>query len=367
MHTPREGRSDLTLPTFHDGARTNATNRRVRELISAVKKGNLIPKPEFQRRLVWANKDRVSFLETVLMNLPFPEIYVCAGEVNTETAEGTELLVDGQQRVTALIDYFDASEALKLGDMIPSYNDLKEDRRRAFLDYQVVVRDLGDIPTALVREVFQRINLTRYGLNAMELANARYDGAIKKFADRIAEHDFYSSHVVFRASDIKRMGDTSFQLSLIVTMHTGYFDDSKLHAQYLERYNDEFELADEYEKRLTGVFKFIDGLDLANKSRWWKKADLFSLIIELDRCFESGVKLSAAKLKKLLVQFEDDAKGVKQFNTSKSLADKRQSAIADYLYAAAQGSNHRKSRISRGTVIKTWLIDKAIEKEATSA
>lgn len=47
-----------------------------------------------------------AFIETVLLNYPFPEVYVAAGEVDVETCEGKELLVDGQQRVTTLRQYF---------------------------------------------------------------------------------------------------------------------------------------------------------------------------------------------------------------------------------------------------------------------
>ena len=69
---------------------TSATNRRVREIISAVKAGTLVSRPDFQRKLVWTNRDKLLFLDTLLEHFPFPEIYVCAGEVNTETAQGTE-------------------------------------------------------------------------------------------------------------------------------------------------------------------------------------------------------------------------------------------------------------------------------------
>jgi uncharacterized protein with ParB-like and HNH nuclease domain len=63
---------------------------------------SLCPRPEFQRRLVWNNKDRVAFIETVVLGYPFPEIYVAAGDVNVESGEANEMLVDGQQRITTL-------------------------------------------------------------------------------------------------------------------------------------------------------------------------------------------------------------------------------------------------------------------------
>jgi uncharacterized protein with ParB-like and HNH nuclease domain len=62
---------------------------------------------------VWTNKDKVRFLETVLNEYPFPEIYIAAGDVDLETGKGTELLVDGQQRITTLYQYFNGSDELR--------------------------------------------------------------------------------------------------------------------------------------------------------------------------------------------------------------------------------------------------------------
>src|SRR3990172_479619 len=149
--------------------KTTATNRKIRELLTSLREQRLIPRPDFQRRLVWSNKDKSAFLETVLLNYPFPEIYVAAGEVDVDTGIGTELLVDGQQRVTTLQQYFNASPDLILNDNIKPYNELARDDKEAFLQYDVVVRDLGSVDIELVRNIFQKINATCCALNAMEI------------------------------------------------------------------------------------------------------------------------------------------------------------------------------------------------------
>src|SRR4051794_39214933 len=119
--------------------KTTATNRKVRELLTQLRDGKLKPRPEFQRRLVWSNKDKLSFLDTVLNNYPFPEIYVAAGDVDVETGEGTELLVDGQQRITTLFEYFSGAPTLKLSSNVQAYGKLPKERKEAFLQYDVVV------------------------------------------------------------------------------------------------------------------------------------------------------------------------------------------------------------------------------------
>jgi uncharacterized protein with ParB-like and HNH nuclease domain len=170
--------------------RTTATNRKLRLLLTAIRDKTLVPRPEFQRRLVWSNKHKVAFLETVLLEYPFPEIYVAAGDVNSDTGEGIEMLVDGQQRISTLLQYFMGSDELKLTDEIQPYVELPQEKKIRFLEYDVVVRDLGNLSIANIKEVFQRINSTDYALNAMEIHNARYEGAFKKFAEEIAAQDF---------------------------------------------------------------------------------------------------------------------------------------------------------------------------------
>lgn len=167
--------------------KTSGTNRRLRLLLSAIKDGSLIPRPDFQRRLVWTNKHKEEFIRTVLQQYPFPEIYIAAGDVDTETGKGTELLVDGQQRLTTLLQYFSGSSDLRLGTLCP-YNGLSQDDKIQFLEYEVVVRDLGKKSIEDIKEVFKRINSTKYSLNAMEIHNARFDGALKQFAEKISKH-----------------------------------------------------------------------------------------------------------------------------------------------------------------------------------
>src|SRR6266581_6700156 len=78
-----------------------------------------------------------------------------------------------------------------------SGNESREEKE-AFLQYDVVVRDMGRVEIDQIREVFRRINATRYALNAMEIHNARYEGEYKRFAESVAQKDFFDRHRVFR-------------------------------------------------------------------------------------------------------------------------------------------------------------------------
>jgi uncharacterized protein with ParB-like and HNH nuclease domain len=99
--------------------KTAATNRKIRDVIQAVREGKLLPRAEFQRRLVWSRADKNHFIDTILRNYPFPEIYFADGDVDLNTGEGTQMLVDGLQRVSTIIQYFEGDPGLKLTTVPP--------------------------------------------------------------------------------------------------------------------------------------------------------------------------------------------------------------------------------------------------------
>ena len=172
--------------------KTSATNKKVRELIQAVRQGKLTPRPEFQRRLVWSRDDKNHFIDTILRGYPFPEIYFADGDVDLETGEGAQLLVDGLQRVSTIIQYFEGDSDLKL-TTVPPYRELTENDKKAFLQYDVAVRDLGNVGRDEIIEVFKRLNATQYSLLDIEVNNAVYAGALKKYSERLAAEPFLKS------------------------------------------------------------------------------------------------------------------------------------------------------------------------------
>jgi hypothetical protein len=330
--------------------KTSPTNKKVRELITMVKEQKLAPRPEFQRRLVWSREDKNHFLDSVLRGFPFPEIYFAEGEVNLETGEGTQLLVDGLQRVSTLIQYFEDSPELKLTS-VPPYRLLGEVQKREFLQYDVTVRDLGSITKEEVIEVFQRLNATKYSLLDIEINNAVYAGALKSFCERMAAHPFFAAHDIFNATDYKRMGDLRFLVSIVGTMLTGYFNRDDSFEELLDRYNDEFPDAGYIESRLNTVFDFIEECGFPKRSRIWKKADLFTIIIELDSAFEHDVKFQPVEIVERLMHFYEIVDNDSGHNK----------ITQTYYKAALQASNDRINRIRRGVAIFHLLAGKPAE------
>lgn len=329
---------------------TSASNRRLRVLLTAIGNGTLIPQPEFQRRLVWINKDKAEFIRTVLEGYPFPEIYIAAGKVDTKTGEGAEMLVDGQQRITTLYQYFKDSADLRLPVGLPRYSKLTEEQQVAFLEYKVVVRDLGNMTIDQIKQVFQRINSTSYGLNAMEIHNARYGGEFKKLSEQIAQFEFFEENRIFTSTDVKRMNDTMYCASLVATAMSTYFNRDSEIETYLEQFNEEVPNKQEILSNFESAIEFIERLNFPPKSRIYKKADFFTLFIEIYKLIiNAGVPLRVVKTRHNLETFLNLVDAVGTGGVTGNADAER------YYKAALQASNDRSNRIIRGDIINKVL------------
>ena len=330
--------------------KTSATNKKIRNLLTDIRNETLIPRPEFQRRLVWSENHKNAFIQTVLDGYPFPEVYIAAGMVDPDTGEGTEMLVDGQQRLTTLKQYFEGSSDLKLSKEITPYSDLTDEEKVNFLEYEVVIRDLGQKSIDEIKEIFQRINSTNYSLNAMEIHNARFDGEIKQFADRLSQNSFFEEHKVFSATDVRRMKDVSYVLSLVITVMSAYFNLESEFESNLFQYNDEFEEKARLEDEFRRVFDFIDKCELSQKSRAWRKSDLFTLIVEIHRAiFREEKDIKPADVGIRLIEFYELVDRVAKAEEGISVENGR---LQEYYKAALQGTNSRTNRIRRGKIIQ---------------
>jgi hypothetical protein len=328
---------------------TTATNKKIWELLTAIKNKTLIPTPAFQRRLVWTDKDKQGFLDTVLKGYPFPEIYVATGEVDLTTGQGIDLLVDGQQRITTLNQYFTDSNQIRLGKDIPPYSKLSDEQKHHFLQYDVVMRSLGRLSQDEIKEIFKRINATGYSLNAMEVHNSRYDGEFKQFAEKIAGLPFFDEHKIFSNEEVKRMRDTNFTLTVIISIMSAYFTRDDEVESYLEQYNDEFPLKDELSTQIHHVLNFIEKCDFDRNSRAWKKSDFFTLVVELHRALiKRKLNLNPKHVEKDLKAFYHTVDIYASSNKNEDVDDE----IREYHKATLQGTNDRGSRIRRGQIIQ---------------
>jgi Protein of unknown function DUF262 len=322
--------------------------KKISEIYRRVKDKSLILQPEFQRKFVWTSEHKTEFIDTILNGLPFPEIYIAQKGVDMEVILTSEVIVDGQQRLSTIIEYIDDDEGSKtFGKKVPKYKSLEDEDKRDFLNYNVVFRDIGDIDSDTIREIFRRINLTKFSLEQIEIQHAIYDGEFintgKDILNRIEEDEF----PLFSESELSRMGDLHFMMLLMSTyINEGYFSRDGEVENSIIKYNDYFERSEEITSLFIENFDVIYKMDLPPDSIWYRKSNFYTLFIE---CLDKLKAENVEEVKKKLVQFESDILANKR-------KAKEENDFSLYYSCMYTGTNNRTSRITRAELFNKYVI-----------
>ena len=261
----------------------SVTHPTIAEVYQNIRAKKLILKPDFQRRFVWTHDHQEEFLDTILRGYPFPEIYVCRGDIDVVNLTTTQHVIDGQQRLTTIQLYIEGKEQHPF-TKIPSFAAQNDDQKKEFLSYQVVMRDLGEVDDTLIREIFRRINLTKFKLEDIEIHNAVYDGEfIQAAKDLLATVDL-SAYDVFHESEFTRMADVHFILLVMATLENGgYFPRDNEIESYIAKFNDEYPKRAATSDLLKKTFSVVDALKLSTDSIWFRKSNFFTMVVEFAR------------------------------------------------------------------------------------
>jgi hypothetical protein len=265
----------------------SVTNPSIAVVYKTIERGELTLQPDFQRKFVWTHEHQEQFIETILKGFPFPEVYTCDGEINVAKMLTVKNVIDGQQRLTTIKNYIDDEfkEPLKL---IPSYASLTEAQKKSFLGYQIVMRDLGEIDDDTTREIFRRINLTKFKLDNIEIQNAIYDGEFIQAAKFVLDNIELSKFGVFRESEFSRMADLHFILLVMATIENqGYFAQDKMVETLVAQNNDKYPAKDHMISLLIKAFAIISDLNIPNDSMWFRKSNFFTLVCEVAKSVDN--------------------------------------------------------------------------------
>lgn len=147
--------------------------------------------PKYQRRERWDIDKESGLIESFLLNIPVPPIYLAEDEY------GTYSVIDGKQRVTAInkflnndlklqnLDKFKELEGYNFDDLpIPLMNALK------IRPYLRVVTLLRQSDNDLKHEVFLRLNKAGVALNPQEIRNVAFRGEFNDMLFDLSANDY---------------------------------------------------------------------------------------------------------------------------------------------------------------------------------
>lgn len=163
----------------------SSTNRKIKDLLADFDCGN-ITIPEYQRSFVWDISIQSRFIESILMEIPIPAIFLLE-KYNEETGEQTYEVIDGVQRLSTLDsfsrDKLRLSTGLKLSDLErKSFSILPTPITNLFLNKEISIITIEKNTDPEIQfEIFERLNRGSVSLTHQELRNCMYHGEFNSF------------------------------------------------------------------------------------------------------------------------------------------------------------------------------------------
>jgi hypothetical protein len=147
--------------------------------------------PDYQRQFVWHDGHKMRFIESVILGLPIPFMFVA------DTDDGRLEIVDGAQRIQTLEAFLNDNLRLSELKKLPSLNgftfsDLPTSQQRKFGNRALRIIVLEDTTTEQTRqEIFDRINTSGVRANPSEIRRGAYKGHFMDFVSECAEDDLF--------------------------------------------------------------------------------------------------------------------------------------------------------------------------------
>jgi hypothetical protein len=220
----------------------------VSDFIEWQAKKQLVLAPEFQRGSVWSSSAKVFLIDTILNDLPMPQIYFRT-KLNAQSQMAVREVVDGQQRLRAILEF--ASGNLKLSSKSPNfkgktYRDLTVEDQEQFLAYRIPVVQLVNATDAEVLEVFARLNSYSVKVTPAELRHAEFSEPVKWAIYDAARHwsALWGELKVVSTRDTVRLKHTTLIAEMFISLDRGLGDGGE--TQITRYYKSKRKEHDEY-------------------------------------------------------------------------------------------------------------------------
>lgn len=335
-------------------------------------RGRLIVDSSYQRRSVWNIQDKVRLIETILLDLIIPEVFFWPAAIDAESGKTYEHIVDGQQRLNAIFEFISGRD--DKGDVFvlankhllnreieercgnKSFADLGEEDKKRIWRYQISVVEIdASFKKADITEMFYRLNLTNYSLNAQEKRNSQ-ESAFGDAAEALSTLDFWKECKVFSSADAKRMRDIEYCCSVYILANEGVVDqtNSKIINNYYDDYAEEFDkdkaLAKKIDKAIDAIKKLRDKTTQTFIS---KKAQMYTLFSLMFKLFDNHMEYTHELFErfKLFVSAYNSFRNEFNIDFQNTALQKLNEDIKKYKLASSEGINKIGNRIIRLEII----------------
>lgn len=320
-------------------------------LVSKYRKGSMTV-PGFQRNYVWNIKQASRLIESFLLGLPVPAIFLFTDEVNNE-----QLVIDGQQRLMTVVYFFDGyfGEADKggrkkvfkltgLNEKSPYYDktyaDLEDSDQAAFnkLNDSVlrafVVKQLTPNGNTSVYHIFERLNTGGTQLVGQEIRNCVYHGS---FNNLLCELNKYENWRKIFGNDTphKRQKDVELILRFFAFYENGdnyerpikdFMSNCMLKNQHMDEYKQE-----QFRKIFKETCDQIIDLLGVKPFHIWSGLNVAVFDSTFTALAKSGFPTDLRSRFERLQRDEDFVRGVRGATADDSVVDLRMRLAREYL------------------------------------
>lgn len=257
--------------TFSDDALFNISSYGLdmsfREIINMYEDGDL-EKPEMQRKYVWTKSEASRFIDSILLGLPVPSIFLA------KTKDEKRLIVDGYQRIMTVYDYVKTgifggdNKAFKLSNSEiinkkwrgKQFSELDEEERRKIRNasiHAIIFEQKHPQDDSGMYQIFERINTSGRPLKPQEIRNCVYHGNFNQLLISLNKNPEWRG--ILGADEDSRMLDIELILRCLAFSQFRYQPEVSLNQINLVKYLNSFmsknsNLSDEYQKELADDF-----------------------------------------------------------------------------------------------------------------
>lgn len=202
----------------------------VESLYGKHKRAKLVVQPDFQRQFVWDTSKASRLIESALLSIPIPVIYL------SEEPDNKEYVIDGQQRLTSFFSFLDGkfpdgSEFKLTGLKVFKELNGKKYETLPYEHLQDAIRYFKlrtitfkkDSYKDLKFEIFERLNTGSVALNDQELRNCIYRGPYNGLLRELSQDPDFTCLLGLKKPD-KRMKDIELVLRFAAFYHATYLN-----------------------------------------------------------------------------------------------------------------------------------------------
>lgn len=206
-------------------------------------------KPHYQRRDRWTPEKRSALIESFLLNIPVPPIYLAEDDF------GTYSVIDGKQRLSAIRDFMRNELVLSKLETFTQLEGLKFEELPSELCNALQIRPYLRVVTLLKQsdpdlkyDVFERLNTGGERLNAQEIRNVAFHGPLNDLIyGELCNADFLLKQLKIseprsKSPAYRKMQDAEYVLRFL-TLEDSWETFSGDFARSMDRFMDDHERA----------------------------------------------------------------------------------------------------------------------------